>query len=175
MSWQDVHKEKKIEPKKVKPQIMGYNEERKKFHRKRDEKLRRQRESAKTKDANLFDFGKQEVKNFPVKRGTPTFEIWQAASNDDTWAEYTKDGLTSSQVQSVQKAKRLLQGEVVNMGGTDFKLQEVKPDEVVDDVDEVIARLNDIKPKKTSKGNIRGNLDADVKRFIKNKNIKSHF
>ena len=165
MSWQDVLKDKKIEPKKVKPQIMGYNEERKKFHRKRDEKLRRQRESAKTKDANLFDFGKQEVKDFPVKRGTPTFEIWQAASNDGTWAKYTKDGLTSSQVQSVQRAKRLLQGEVVNIRGTDFKLQ----DEVVDDVDKVIARLNDIKPKKTSQGNIRAILDADVKSFIMNK------
>ena len=168
MSWQDVLKDKKIEPKKVKPQIMGYNEERKKFHRKRDEKLRRQRESAKTKDANLFDFGKQEVKDFPVKRGTPTFEIWQAASNDGTWAKYTKDGLTSSQVQSVQRAKRLLQGEVVNIRGTDFKLQ----DEVVDDVDKVIARLNDIKPKKTSQGNIRGNLDGDVKSFIMKKNYE---
>lgn len=165
MSWQDVLKDKKIEPKKVKPQIMGYNEERKKFHRKRDEKLRRQRESAKTKDANLFDFGKQEVKDFPVKRGTPTFEIWQAASNDGTWAKYTKDGLTSSQVQSVQRAKRLLQGEVVNIRGTDFKLQ----DEVVDDVDKVIARLSDVKPKKTSQGNVRANLDADVKSFIMNK------
>ena len=165
MSWQDVLKDKKIEPKKVKPQVMGYNEERKKFHRKRDEKLRRQRESAKTKDANLFDFGKQEVKDFPVKRGSPTFEIWRAASNDDTWAEFTKDGLDNYTIRNVQKAKKLLQGEVVNIGGTDFKLQ----DEVVDDVDEVIARLNEIKPKKTSQGNLRGNLDADVKVFIRTK------
>ena len=172
MSWQDVLKEKKIGPKPVEKPVMGTwdkSGKRAKFHRDRKRKLERQKESAKTKDANLFDFGKQEVKNFPVKRGTPTFEIWQAASNDDTWAEYTKDGLTSSQVQSVQKAKRLLQGEVVNIRGTDFKLQEVKPDEVVDNVDEVIARLNDIKPKKTSEGNIRGNLDADVKSFIKKK------
>jgi len=168
MSWQDVLKDKKIEPKKVKPQIMGYNEERKKFHRKRDEKLRRQRESEKTKDANLFDFGKQEVKNFPVKRGSPTFKIWQAASSDDTWAEFTKDGLDNYTIRNVQKAKKLLQGEVVNIGGTDFKLQ----DEVVDDVDKVIARLNDIKPKKTSEGNVRDTLTSDVKEMIEKKNYE---
>ena len=67
---------------------------------------------------------KQEVKDFPIKPDSATFKIWQAASKDDTWADYTKDGLTSSQVQSVQKAKRLLQGEVVNIGGTDFQLKD---------------------------------------------------
>jgi len=168
MSWQDVLKEKKTGPKPVEKPVMGTwdkSGKRAKFHRDRKRKLERQKESAKTKNANLFDFGKQEVKDFPVKRGTPTFEIWQAASNDDTWAEFTKDGLDNYTIRNVQKAKKLLQGEVVNIGGTDFKLQ----DEVVDDVDKVIARLNDIKPKKTSQGNIRGNLDADVKSFIKNK------
>jgi len=166
MSWQDVLKEKKIEPKKVKPQVMGYNEERKKFHRRRDEKLRREKESAKTKDANLFDFGKQEVKDFPVKPNSPTFKIWRAASQEDSWEEYTKDGLTSSQVQSVLKAKRLLQGEVVNVRGTDFKLRDT---DIFPNVDAIIERLSSIEPKKTSATNRRGNLDRDIKSFIENK------
>ena len=166
MSWQDVLKEKKIEPKKVKPQVMGYNEERKKFHRRRDEKLRREKESAKTKDANLFDFGKQEVKDFPVKPNTPTFKIWQAASKEDSWEEYTKDELSSSQVQTAQKARRLLQGETVNIGGTDFKLRDT---DIFPDVDAIIERLSSITPKKTSATNRRRNLNRDIKSFIENK------
>jgi len=166
MSWQDVLKEEKIEPKKVKPQVMGYNEERKKFHRKRDEKLRREKESAKTKDANLFDFGKQEVKDFPVKPNTPTFKIWQAASKEDSWEEYTKDGLSSAQVQTAQKARRLLQGETVNIRGTDFKLRDT---DIFPNVDAIIERLSNITPKKTSATNRRGNLDRDIKSFIENK------
>tara|TARA_X000001382_G_scaffold105070_1_gene80255 strand:+ start:2360 stop:4198 length:1839 start_codon:yes stop_codon:yes gene_type:complete len=168
MSWQDVLKEKKIEPKKVKPQVMGYNEERKKFHRKREEKLRREKESAKTKDANLFDFGKQEAKEFPIKPNTPTFNIWQAASKDDTWADYTKDGLTSSQVQSVQKAKRLLQGEVVNIRGTDFKLS----DPPFSNVDEMVKRLENIQPKKTKLTGKRASVTKNVKSFIDTKNYE---
>ena len=165
MSWQDVLKEKKIEPKKVKPQVMGYNEERKKFHRRRDEKLRREKESAKTKDANLFDFGKQEVKEFPIKPDTPTYNIWRAASTDENWEEYTKDELTSSQVQSVQKAKRLLQGDVVNIGGTDFKVS-VPP---FDNVTEMVARLDSVEPKKTKATGKRVGLENSVKSFIENK------
>lgn len=144
MSWQDVLKEKKIEPKKVKPQVMGYNEERKKFHRKREEKLRREKESAKTKDANLFDFGKQEAKEFPIKPNTPTFNIWQAASTDEKWEEYTKDPLDNYAIRNIQKAKKLLQGEVVNIGGTDFKLS----DPPFSNVDEMVKRLENIQPKK---------------------------
>ena len=108
---------------------------------------------------------KQKVKDFPIKPDSATFKIWQAASKDDTWADYTKDGLTSSQVQSVQRAKRLLQGEVVNIRGTDFQL---KDRDAIGDVNAIISRLDNITPKKTSLQRKRGNVTADVKRFIEN-------
>ena len=135
VSWQDVLKDKKIEPKKVKPQVMGYNEERKKFHRKRDEKLRRQRESAKTKDANLFDFGKQEEEKEPVDYSTSRNfvtgrlrEAWQASMKDDDWNEFleenSEDGkLKPEAKKSILAARKLLAGEVVNLRGTRYTLQ----------------------------------------------------
>ena len=167
MSWKNVLKE--TGPKPVEKPVMGTwdkSGKRVKFHKDRKRKLERQRESAKTKDANLFDFGKQEVKDFPVKPNTPTFKIWQAASNEDSWEEYTKDELSSSQVQTAQKARRLLQGETVNIGGTDFKLRDT---DIFPNVDAIIERLSTVTPKKTSATNIRGNLNRDIKSFIENK------
>jgi len=169
MNWQDVLKEKETGPKPVEKPVMGTwdkSGKRAKFHKDRKRKLERQRESAKTKDANLFDFGKQEVKDFPVKPNTPTFKIWQAASKEDSWEEYTKDGLSSSQVQTAQKARRLLQGETVNIRGTDFKLRDT---DIFPNIDAIIERLSKITPKKTSATNKRGNLDRDIKSFIENK------
>lgn len=169
MSWQDVLKEKETGPKPIDKPVMGTwdkSGKRAKFHRDRKKKLEREKESAKTKDANLFDFGKQEVKDFPVKPNTPTFKIWQAASNEDSWEEYTKDELSSSQVQTAQKARRLLQGETVNIGGTDFKLRDT---DIFPNVDAIIERLSSVSPKKTSATNIRGNLNRDIKSFIENK------
>jgi len=167
MSWKNVLKE--TGPKPVEKPVMGTwdkSGKRVKFHKDRKRKLERQRESAKTKDANLFDFGKQEVKDFPVKPNTPTFKIWQAASKEDTWEEFTKEPLDGYMIRDVQKAKKLLQGEVVNIRGTDFKLRDT---DIFPNIDAIIERLSSVSPKKTSATNIRGNLNRDIKSLIENK------
>jgi hypothetical protein len=166
MSWKNVLKdEEKVGPKPVEKPVMGTwdkSGKRLKFHQNRKRKLEREKASAKTKDSNLFDFGKQEVKDFPIKPNSPTFKIWEAASTDEKWAEFTKEPLTSSQVQSVQKAKRLLQGQVVNVRGTDFKLR----DNPFDNPEEMIARLENIKPKNTKATGGRESVVRDVKRMV---------
>ncbi len=165
MSWKNVLKEKETDLKPVKKPVMGTwdkSGKRAKFHRDRQKKLEREKASAKTKDANLFDFGKQEVKDFPIKPNSPTFKIWEAASTDEKWVEFTKESLDNYTIRNVQKAKKLLQGQVVNIGGTDFKLR----DNPFDNPEEIIARLENIKPKNTKMTGGRESVVRDVKRMV---------
>jgi len=166
MSWKNVLKdEEKVGPKPVKKPVMGTwdkSGKRAKFHRDRQKKLERERAAAKTKDSNLFDFGKQEVKDFPIKPNSPTFKIWEAASTDEKWAEFTKESLDNYTIRNVQKAKKLLQGQVVNIGGTDFKLR----DNPFDNPEEMIARLENIKPKDTKMTGGRESVVREVKRMV---------
>ena len=174
MVWQDVLKDKKIEPKKVKPQVMGYNEERKKFHRRRDEKLRRQRESAKTKDANLFDFGKQEEEKEPVDYTTSRNfvtgrlrEVWQASMEDDSWNEFleenSEDGKLKPNVKrSVLAARKLLAGETINFSGTKYNLKNPFGAKK----DGMLERLNTVTLRGAKTSNIRESMLSDVDKII---------
>tara|TARA_R100000152_G_C6781095_1_gene214942 strand:- start:3354 stop:5279 length:1926 start_codon:yes stop_codon:yes gene_type:complete len=178
MSWfqvlKDEEKPKKIEPKKVKPQVMGYNEERKKFHRRRDEKIRRERESAKTKDANIFDFGKQEEEKEPVDYSTSRNfatgrlrEVWQASFEDDSWNKFleenSQDGKLKPDVKrSVLAARKLLAGETVNLSGTKYNLK--NPFGAKKDA--MLERLNTVTLRGTKTSNIRESMLSDVDKFI---------
>jgi len=108
MSWESILKNEKLTPKETKPQVMGYNEDRKKFHRRREEKNRRAKEAGKSTQMGLGDFGKEgETKEYPdysesANFGSSTmFKIFQAASTEETWNEYVEGGLDSRTLQSV--------------------------------------------------------------------------
>ena len=178
MSWKSVLKnEEKDGLKPVKKPVMGTwdkSGKRAKFHRDRKRKLERQRESAKTKDANLFDFGKQEEKKEPVDYSTSRNfvtgrlkEAWQASMKDDDWNEFleenSEDGKLKPAVKrSVLAARKLLAGETINLSGTEYNLKNPFGAKK----DEMLERLNTVTLRGTKTSNIRESMLSDVDKII---------